>query len=177
MKKKVVCVAVLCIVESILLCGCYGQEKEQCKEKVDAFLSAYQSQESSCGQYLVSNDDENQIEFDGYQAILADSLTYEIGSVDLGKDYDVVNIVIDNIDFGKVCESIVNNNADDFETSDEVTKVLLDVLQSDGVPMRKYEVAVKLVEDHKIQMNNELSNALLGGYPQYIYELTTGDTQ
>ena len=36
---------------------------------------------------------------------------------------------------------------------------------------------IKLNKENKIEMTSELSNALLGGYTQYIYELTEGDVQ
>ena len=47
-------------------------------------------------------------------------------------------------------------------------------LQKEDAPMREFEVEIIMDKEEKIEMTSELSNALLGGYTQYIYELMEG---
>lgn len=158
----------------LLLCGCTSQEKEQCKENVSAFLESYQAKDETCGKYLLENGKETGVEFEGFQAILAEPITFEIKSVETNKEYDIVNVVITNIDFKIIFEELVN---DDLEivSKENIVLELEKRLQADEAPMREFEVPVRLNKEKKIEMTSELSNALLGGYTQYIYELTEGD--
>lgn len=160
----------------LLLCGCSSQDKEQCKENVSAFLESYQAKDETCGKYLLENEEETNVEFEGFQAVLAEPITFEIKSVETNKEYNVVNVVITNVDFKVVFEELVN---DDLEivSKENIALELEKRLQADDAPMREFEVPVKLNEEQKIEMTSELSNALLGGYTQYIYELTEGDMQ
>ena len=115
--------------------------------------------------------------FEGFQAILAEPIKFEIKSVEVNKDYNIVNVVITNVDFGVVFEGLVNSDDLHIDTTEEIMDELEKRLQAKDAPMHEYEIAVKLDKEQKIEMTSELSNALLGGYTQYIYELTEGGLQ
>lgn len=171
--KKTLMMGALCV---LILCGCSSKEKKQCKENVSAFLEAYQAHNTTCGKYLSGNDKDTNVAFEGFQSVLATPITFKIKSIEVNKEYNVVNVVITNVDFGAVFDGLVN---EDFavDSSENIALELEKRLQADDAPMREFEVPVKLNEEHKIEMTSELSNALLGGYTQYIYELTEGDMQ
>lgn len=171
--KKSLMMGGLCV---LMLCGCSSKEKEQCEENVSAILEAYQSKDETCGKYLSGNEKDANVEFEGFQSVLADPITFEIKSVEVNKEYSIVNVVITNVDFEAVFEGLVNDDLK-VDSTESIALELEKRLQADDAPMREFEVPVKLNEEQKIEMSSELSNALLGGYAQYIYELTEGDVQ
>lgn len=166
--------SILCV---SVLYGCSSKEETQCQENVEAFLTAYQAQDKACGKFLSGNYEEVSVEFEGFQAVLAESIKFEIESSEIDKDSNVINVVITNVDFGKVFEGMASS--DDFQSNitEDIIIELEKRLQAEDAPVREFEVAIKLDKEQKIEMTSELSNALLGGYTQYIYELTEGGAQ
>lgn len=156
-----------------ILCACSSKEK-QCQEKVKAFLMAYQEQDINCGKYLAGNQEVETVQFEGFQAILAESIKFEIESVEVNEDYDIVNVVITNVDFGRVYDGLVSSEDLQIDTTGDIIFELEKRLREKDVPKREFEVSIKMDKEQKIEMTSELSNALLGGYTQYIYELTEG---
>jgi hypothetical protein len=173
MKQRVLIIWLTIVV--LCLSGCNGKEKKRCKENVNSFLSKYQKSDPTCGSFLSSeNDDE--IKFEGYQKIFAQSITYKIKKVNIDKEKKTVEVIINNIDFRTVCNNLFedlekNSNLD----SKDVDLLLEKELTLEDVPMKEYTVLFLLDENDKIQLTSEVSNALLGGYPEYIYNLTTGE--
>lgn len=171
--KFLLLISVLCVLG---LCGCSSKEERQCQEQVKAFLTAYQEQDTTCGKYLSGNEDNESVEFKGFQAILAEPVKFQIKSAEVNKDYNIVKVIVTNVDFGKVFEELVNDDLQ-VETREAIVTELEKRLQAEDAPMREFEISVKLDKNQKIEMTSELSNALLGGYTQYIYELTEGGAQ
>lgn len=160
----------------LALTGCSSREKEQCKENVAAFLDSYQQKDSSCGEYLLGDEEDSDVEFNGFQSILAEPIKYEINSVEINDDNNIVNVTVTNVDFGKVVEELVNDTSLT-NSSDSILAELEKRLSSDDAPTKEFEVPIRLNKEYKIEMTSELSNALLGGYTEYIYELTEGAEQ
>lgn len=160
--------AVICIPN---LCGCSSEDEEQSRETVSAFLTAYQEQDPACGEYLADNEEGDAVSFEGFQGDLAAPLSFEINSVDSEEDGYTVNVVITNVDFGAVLESM---EADSFEpsSSEELLQELENRLCAENAVTREFEVPVSVTRDQKIEMTSHLSNALLGGYTEYISNLT-----
>ena len=146
--KTMIRLAVLAVICIPVLCGCSSEEEKQSMDTVSAFLTAYQEQDPACGEYLVGNEEGEAVSVEGFQSVLASPLSVEIDSVDSEEDGYTVNVVITNVDFGaaRLC-------AEDAAT-------------------RKFEVPVPVTQDQKIEMTSHLSNALLGGYTEYISNLT-----
>lgn len=165
------------MLSAMVFTGCSGKEKKLCKEQVTEFLNAYQQQNGMCGEYLTNTGDDAEVKFEGFQAILAEPITFKIKSVKVEDNNAAVNVVIENVDFGKVFENLVKSNDVKMETTEDIIAELTKLLEDKNAPVREFEVSVKLDKDYKIEMTSELSNALLGGYTQYIYELTTGGAQ
>lgn len=160
----------------LALTGCSSKEKEQCKDNVASFLDSYQQKDSSCGEYLLGDEEDSDVEFNGFQSILAEPIKYEINSVEINDDNNIVNVTVTNVDFGKVVEELVNDTSLT-NSSDSILAELEKRLGSDGAPTKEFEVPIRLNKEYKIEMTSELSNALLGGYTEYIYELTEGAEQ
>ena len=169
--KTMIRLAVLAVICIPVLCGCSSEEEKQSRETVSAFLTAYQEQDPACGEYLVGNEEGEAVSFEGFQSVLASPLSFEIDSVDSEEDGYTVNVVITNVDFGAALESM---EADSFEpsSSDELLQELENRLCAEDAATRKFEVPVPVTQDQKIEMTSHLSNALLGGYTEYISNLT-----
>lgn len=169
--KTMIRLAALVVICIPILCCCSSEEKEQSKETVSAFLTAYQKQDPACGEFLVGNEEGEAVSFEGFQGVLATPLSFKINSVDSEKDGCTVNVVITNVDFGAVLESI---ESDSFEpsSSEELLQELKNRLCAEDAVTREFEVPVSVTQDQKIEMTSHLSNALLGGYTEYISNLT-----
>lgn len=164
---------ILCVVLIISLMGCSIGEKKKCKDTVELFLTAYQKKDTKCGEYLSDNEGEETVKFQGIQGIMAESITFQTESVDMGDKVNTVNVVIKNKDFSQVVEKIIQKKKDEILSSEDVKNIIIENLKQKDAPSRKFKVPIKLDKEGKIHMTSELSNALLGGYPEYIYELTT----
>ena len=142
-------------------CSCSSEEEKQSEETVSAFLSSYQSQDPTCGEYLVGNEEGEVVTFKGFQSILAAPLSFEIESVDTEDDGYTVNVVIINVDFGATLESM---EEDSFEpnSNEELLQELENRLQADNAATRSFDISVPVTQDQKIEMTPQLSNALLG---------------
>lgn len=162
------------LISTVLLSGCSSKEKEQCKEQVTGFLTAYQAQDSECGKYLAGSEGDGTINFEGFQGVLAESIIFEVESVEIEDEYHVVNTIITNVDFGTVVEELANSEELNMETKEDILLELENRLKAEDAPEREFEVPIRLDKEMKVEMTSELSNALLGGYIEYIYELTTG---
>lgn len=161
----------------LMLCGCSSKTKKQCKENTEAFLQSYQSLDETCGEYLSKNENEEKIEFEGFQAFLAKQITYKINSVDVNEENRTVEVEITNIDFKKIIEEFINKKTLNIASAEEFKNELVKKIQSKDAPKRKFNIVIKLDDDCKIIMTSELSNALLGGYTQYINELIEGEAK
>lgn len=177
MGNKIKKCLLMMILVTLVLCGCSLKEEKQCKEQVTKFLTAYQAQDVTCGEYLSGNEDDIPVQFEGFQSVLAKPIKFKIKSVEANKDYWIVDTVITNVDFGKVFEKLVNREDLQIDTTDGIIAELKKQLQAEDAPKRNFEVQIKLDKEQKIEMTGELSNALLGGYTQYIYELTERGAQ
>lgn len=177
MNKKSKKYIIAIILGFCLLSSCSSEDAKQSKENVLAFLTAYQAQDETCGQYLAGNEENTNVKFEGFQSILAEPIKFEINSVKEEKEYTIVNVNITNVDFGKVFEELANSDELQIDTTENIAAELKTRLQAEEAPVIEFEVPIKLNKENKIEMTSELSNALLGGYTQYIYELTEGDVQ
>ena len=151
----------------------YGEGEVTATETVVNFLTAYQSCDSSAAQYLIAMDSEsNGIEFEGFQMILAQNIKYNVLSVEenVSQEY-VVLVEITNTDFGSVFDSLITS-AKDTVTDTELLEQLKLALCNSDAPTRKFECEILVRKDtdgkYRIQMQDTLSNALLGGYNEYI---------
>ena len=159
----------------LMLCGCSSKTEKQCRENVEAFLQSYQSLDETCSEYLSKNENEEKTKFEGFQAFLAKQITYKINSVDVNEKNRTVEVKITNIDFKKIIEEFINKKTLNIASAEEFKNELIKKIQSKDAPKRKFNIVIKLDDDCKIIMTSELSNALLGGYTQYINELIGGE--
>ena len=160
----------------LMLCGGPSKTEKQCRENVEAFLQSYQSLDETCSEYLSKNENEEKTKFEGFQAFLAKQITYKINSVDVNEKNRTVEVKITNIDFKKIIEEFINKKTLNIASAEEFKNELIKKIQSKDAPKRKFNIVIKLDDDCKIIMTSELSNALLGGYTQYINELIGGES-
>lgn len=153
----------------------HREDPEQCQQFLAQFLDDYHNKEPEANEFLINGGSE-EMSFDGFQGILAESFTYEIGSVDMSYTVPYVSVKITNIDFKKILETYIESLGDkDAASADAVVNSLTDLLAASDRPMRTFECSVPvyyLDEEGglKIEMTEELSNALTGGFAEFISE-------
>lgn len=162
--------SILCIV----LTGCSSKDAETCKSVVEDFLTAYQMQDSSAGEYLANQTAE--IQFNGVQALLAEQMTFSVEKTKKKDEGYLVTTQIRTVDFKEVFESVAVS-IDETESEKEILDKLYDAISSESAQIKTFSVEIpvqKYGEDYKIELTAELSNALFGGFNEYLSELTGG---
>lgn len=162
--------SILCI----CLTGCSSKDTETCKSVVENFLTSYQMLDGSAGQYLANRTED--IQFDGIQALLAEQMTFSVESAKKEDEKYLVYAQISTADFKEIFESVVLS-IDETTSQDEVLEEFYDAIDSNSTQIKTFSVEIpvqKYGEDYKIELTPELSNALFGGFNEYLSELTGG---
>ena len=173
--KKLKCLLVLVLsILCICLTGCSSKDTETCKSVVENFLTSYQTLDGSAGKYLANRTDD--IQFTGIQALLAEKMTFSIENVKKEDEKYLVCAQISTADFKKIFESVALS-IDETTSQDEVLEKFYDAIDSNSTQIKTFSVEIpvqKYGEDYKIELTPELSNALFGGFNEYLSELTGG---
>lgn len=156
----------------ICMTGCDSDEKDVCKAEVEEFLTAYQSLDGDANQYLANKIEK--IEYNGIQGLLAEQITFSVNNVKKYEDDSyIVTTQITNVDFKEAFETVTEDVNE--ETPVEVIiEKLYEIVKSDSAPHRDFTIEIKLNKygnEYKIELTEELSNALFGGYNEYLSEL------
>lgn len=161
----------------------YEQEKlEKAKEVCEEFLNAYQDTDGEVMTRLLWNQGYGEpVEFSEYMKITADHLSYEIGEAKKHKDGSCwVSVEITNLDLLAILELDLEKktylNPDTDSALDDFLSVLSDwdTENLGEIPMKTYKADILLKErtlQWKIEMTDELSDALLGGYVELYTEV------
>lgn len=173
--KKQFFILLFFMIFTLVGCGSSNDKELEIKDTVQTFLEGYQSLDGSVGEYLADYN-ENNLQFDGFQSILAQQMTFKIGKVEHLDDEYLVNVKISNVDFQAAFEEIIEEyNVDD--TEEDILKKLSNKLEDESAERKDFEVEILIqqTEDvYEITLTPELSNALLGGYNEYLTSLTGG---
>lgn len=156
--------------------GCHSEEADMSQKAVQQFLALYQARDSSAGSYIADRMDE-EMEFNGFQAVLADRLSFEIQKSKKEDENYIVSVLIHNVDFQAAFEELSQEINVSSVTESEILEQLKAKLQSESAKMKEFEVEVpvrKDGEEYKLILTSELSNALFGGYNEYLTSLTGG---
>lgn len=173
--KKNMLLLVLIIVWVLVGCNTRDEDMEIKKVTKD-FLLGYQDLDEKIGQYLVGYDNDDIIKYNGFQAILARKMTFKIGKIEYIDNTYLVNLKINNVDFQVAFEEVLEELTID-DTEDDVIKKLSDRLEADFAKRKEFELSIpvqQVNDTYKIVLTSELSNALLGGYNEYLTTLTGG---
>ena len=177
----------ICIIAILLLGGAFSiarivvpqlQEEKQDQQVVEDFLEAYTHlEEKRCAQLLYRTESvSDKQNFSDLQKLLAQGLNYEVTDVSQKKDYAVVEVKIENIDFSKVMERILEDHVDLSEK--QFNQEVSTWIKKDSSPRREFICKVNVFKvggERKIEITESFSNALLGGFPEYIALLMKGN--
>lgn len=162
---------------SLVLSACDSKDENASKEIIENFLTSYQSLEEDAAQYLTIYGESDKIQYNGIQSILAEQMIFDIGNTVRSADGYLVNVKITNVDFQVVFEKIVQDFKQD-DTQDDILKKLEEEMQAETVEKREFQIDIpvqKINGKYEIELTPELSNALFGGYNEYITKLTRRD--
>lgn len=163
----VVALSILCIG----LTGCSSKDAETCKSVVEDFLTSYQMLDSGAGEYLANRTEE--IQFNGVQALLAEQMTFSVEKAKKKDEKYLVTVQISTVDFKETFESVASS-VDEITSEEEILDKLYNAIGSEFHQIKTFSVEIpvqKYGEDYKIELTAELSNALFGGFNEYLSEL------
>ncbi len=157
-----------------LLVGCSSNVSDtEVRTLTENFLNAYKNKQSDAVSYLDNSLDNPSMEFNGFQALLAEKIEFSVKGVDRKDGEIIVSVEIINVDLKQ--EFIETTDAlGEYATQEEILSALKSRLESPDCATRRFdcEIAISDTDNPKIIMTESLSNALLGGYNEYLSELT-----
>ena len=158
------------------------QQGKESRKAVSDFLDAYISlDEEKCAEHLYHPDMDILEEEQGFselQKSFAENISYKILGSSKEEAYDVVKVRIENTDFQALVEEILKENRD--ITEDQFEEMVMERVANSTGSVRKYECTVNVYSadgEKKIEMTDSFSNALLGGFPEYIASVTREELQ
>lgn len=161
----------------------YEQWKlEEAQGVCEEFLNAYQEKNGKELTRLLWNQGYGEpVEFSEYMKITADYLSYEIGDAKRQEDGSCwVSVEITNLDLLSILELDIEKKTHLSLDSGSVLNDLLhlfadwDTENLGEMPMKTYQADILLKEEMlqwKVEMTDELSDALLGGYVELYSEV------
>lgn len=150
------------------------QDAKTCESIVEDFLTAYQMLDSNAGNYLANRTEG--IRFNGLQAQLAEQMTFSVEKAKKKDEGYLVTTQISTVDFKETFESVATS-IDKTASEEEILDKLYDAIGAETPQIKTFSVEIpvqKYGKDYKIELTPELSNALFGGFNEYLSELTGG---
>lgn len=173
--RKQIYILLSLLIFALVGCGSSNNEELEIVNNVQTFLESYQSLDGSIGEYLADHDKDT-LKFNGFQSILAQQMTFKIGKVKCSDDGYLVNVKINNVDFREVFEEIIEEYTVG-DTEEDILKKLSNKLEDESAKRKHFDVEILIQQTgdtYEITLTPELSNALLGGYNEYLTSLTGG---
>jgi len=177
-KLIILLISILCIlaigITTILIVYNSGDNKEKIivKGVVTDYLTKYKNLDGSCLQYLAMNITGSDMEFKGMQELFAKQLEFKIKSVKKTEDYYTVKTEIENVDYGNVMYKLKNEYADSTTiTGEKLTALIMSELAKSDVAKRNFScdiIVSRYGNEYRIQMTPDLSNAILGGFNEFL---------
>ena len=171
---------ILCILGALalLLGGCGSTEPApltpedaaRYEATVTEFLERYRDMDPTVNEMTTTI---REAEFEGYMAILCQTMTFEVGHA-AQENYSVfVDVTIHNIDFGKVYDNVLAQLGKDAE-DDEILAMLEPALLAPDAPRKDFPIRVELIpgETPLIRYEENLLDALSGGFIAYLSTIT-----
>lgn len=183
-KSKLKTIGLLCFLVVLLACIIGGiiyftQRNDdkidytQAKTVVSDFLESYKSKQPNTIKYLQYSVNDSGMNFEGFQGLLAEQIEFTIKDVKQKENQIIVATEITNVDLKKVFNDVVNQLSTN-ATQEETLEALELKITENNCAQKTFECEIILVdnEGYKLIMTDTLSNALLGGYNEYLAELT-----
>lgn len=175
-KKTLIVVGICCIVVlSVGLFCLFQRNNRYIKETevvITEFLQSYKAKQPDTFKYLQYPVAEVNMQFEGFQGILAEQIDFEIENVRKEHGQIVASVEITNIDLKEVFINTINDLPEDV-TQDDILKELETRMQKGDCATKKFDCEIIVINDngYKVIITDTLSNALLGGYNEYLAEM------
>lgn len=177
-RKHPKCIARICVTLFLMICAgvliwkfnMVNDEYRDARNTVEKFLEKYKSKDGSAGEYL---SEKTTITYEGVQENLAEDIEYKLGKIKKKDNTFYVSVKIKNKAFEEAFEKVIQDLGEEAE-QEQIVERLKSELESDEAKKIEFTVDVPIIlEDgkYRICMTSELSNALLGGYNEYISEV------
>ena len=178
-KKLFYFLLVLFLTATVVFIGIFlycRQQKEHAEKAVTEFLESYRRADGqTCGKLLYNNFLGVPIEFSETEGLLAKGINNKIVKCQYKNGIMCITVEIENIDFQQVFEALVKqqNDVTEEELNNQISKE-----QEKNENRKVFECNIflyKVEDEWKLDMTDELSNALHGGMNEYIDSLISGE--
>ena len=145
---------------------------------VSEFLTAYQRKDSAAGKYMtITSIGNHEIKYDGLQGMVAEKLTYNIVSSKRDiEENEIIYVTVDikNLNLPEIFATIEMSEDD----PDQLLENLYELIKADNAPQKPYNCIIAVQQypsGMRIELNAELSNALFGGFNEYLASLSAAE--
>lgn len=159
-----------------------NEEEKKIRALCEEFLLAYQQgDEDTVSDLLAGLNENDKVNLNGYAAIVGESIQYTVKKVEkIDENKYECQADIKALDFSELAE---DNQFLNRLTEDNILKTLKETIANGEAPTNDYLVTVQVANENgewKVLMDQEFSNALLGGYGdfyQHMMEEIIGEAQ
>jgi|GEM_PF-2406155 len=148
------------------------------KKTVSEFLTAYHNKDEKAAQYLTTTFNDTKFAYKGFQGILAEKMTYKIIDSNVSKSDSTkttIDVELNNVDVASILKKYEQSTETD---SNKMLSQVENEINAKSAPMKIFKITVTVVDyptGMKIVMSSDFSNALLGGYNEYISSIIQED--
>lgn len=143
---------------------------EDVRNYANGFLTAYHEKRGDLANYFQYSDT---IEFNDLNSLFADYFTFTITDVKVNESEYIVSVEARNIDAEKVFDKIMETN-EDYETETDILNAFKHEVNSNQDNLKYFSCEFYVVANEsglQIVMTEELSNAMYGGFNEYVNKL------
>lgn len=172
---KVIAVLVFVLILSVIGGNIVKSRKkarriEYVRRYANDFLTAYHEKKEDLADYFQYSDP---IEFSDLNELFADNFSFTITDVKEKESEYIVSVQAKNIDVGRVFDKLIETN-EGFETETDILNAIEYEVNSNRGNFKDYPCEFYVVANGsslQIVMTEELSNAMYGGFNEYLDKL------
>ena len=180
MKKDNIVLKVIVVLVFVLILSVIGgniaksrkkaRRIEYVKSYANDFLTAYHEKKEDLADYFQYSDP---IEFSDLNGLFADNFSFTITDVKEKESEYIVSVLAKNIDVGRVFDKLIEAN-ERYETETDILNAIEYEVNSNQENFKDYLCEFYVVADEsglRIVMTEQLSNAMYGGFNEYLDKL------
>ena len=150
-----------------------NEEEKKIRNLCEKFLLAYQQgDEDTVSDMLAGLNENDKVNLNGYAAIVGETIQYTVKKVEkIDENRYECKADIKSLDFPELAE---DNRFLNQLTEDNILETLKETIANGEEPTNDYLVIVQVANENgewKVLMDQEFSNALLGGYGDFYQQM------
>ncbi len=149
--------------------------QNEAEEYLEDFLVSYKNKDENLSKYFSKQSNSEDVDYSGFQGLFCEQLDFKIIETRKNSEdkFETVYFTVTNVDFKSVFDDMMDELGQDASTTEYMSH-LERQMKSKDCKKRKFEceTQVFLGDEKMIIVSESLSNALFGGFNEYLSELT-----